>query len=401
MGAKFSAFTSLIEPMSADEFFANYWEKQPLYIRRENANFYKDLITLDNVQSAISFGGLRYPAIQLSKSGAFLHPDVFCTDIRSGDIVFNGVPDLDKLQAEYKSGATLSLPGFNRAWQPLMTLAAAVEDYLNHAVHTNIYITPGNAAGFTPHYDAHEVFILQISGTKHWQIFEPPLNLPHRTQTFQPQMLSDALPIMELNLQPGDLLYLPRGFVHAANALEKASMHVTLGVTVYTYVELMTAWLQSSKNELAIRKALPPGFANHLELQAGIESELSGLIAEFNQKLDAKQLVNSFFQRVRKGYPGRNAVRQEIELNVSVINPGAKLKTMPLGLYQIAEDGENIVLKFGEKTMVMSKRAQPLLAEMCKRTVFQPAELPSDLKEETKLTLIRHLYQEGFLILCE
>ena len=401
MGAKFSTFTSLIEPMTVDEFFSNYWEKQPLHIQRSNEHFYNDLITLANVQYALSFGGLRYPAIQLSKSGAFLHPDVFCNDIHSGNIVFSGVPDIDKIQAEYKSGATLSLPGFNRAWQPLMTLATTVEEFLNHAVHTNIYITPGNATGFTPHYDAHDVFILQISGTKHWRIFEPPINLPHRSQTFTPQILSNSLPIMVLDLQPGDLLYLPRGFVHAANALENASMHVTLGVTVFTYVELMTAWLQSSKNELGIRKALPPGFANHPELQTGIASELSGLIAEFNQKLDTKQLVDSFFQRVREGYPGRNAVRQEIELNVSVINPGAKLKTLAHGQYQIEGDGDNIVLKFGEKTMVMSQRAQPLLAEMCKRTSFQPAELPSDLKEETKLTLIRHLYQEGFLILCE
>ena len=400
MEAKFSSFSSLIEPIQPDEFFSDYWEKKPIHIKRSDVQFYNDLITLDNVQSTLSFGGLRYPAIQLSKNGAFLHPDVFCSDIRSGEIVFGGVPDLDKLHAEYKSGATLSLPGFNRAWKPLMTLAAAVEEYLNHAVHTNIYITPGNASGFTPHYDAHEVFILQISGTKHWRIFEPPVNLPHHSQAFKPHMLTPSLPIMELDLEPGDLLYLPRGFVHAANSLENASMHVTLGVTVYTYVELMTAWLQSSKNELAIRKALPPGFASRPELQTSVESELYRLIEEFSKKIDSKQIVDGFFQRVREGYPGRSECRQEIELNVSVISPSTKIKTLALDQYTISEDGENIVLKFGDKAMVMSKRARPLLNEMCKRTSFQPSELPSDLKEDTKLTLIRHLYQEGFLLLC-
>lgn len=400
MKAKFSSFSSLIEPIQLDEFFSEYWEKKPLHVKRSDKQYYKDLITLGNVQSALSFGGLRYPSVQLSKSGAFLHPDVFCSDIRSGEIVFSGVPDQDKLQAEYKSGATLSLPGFNRAWKPLMTLAAAVEEYLSHAVHTNIYITPGNASGFTPHYDAHEVFILQISGTKHWKIFDPPLNLPHHSQAFKPHMLTPSLPLMELDLEPGDLLYLPRGFVHAANSLENASMHVTLGVTVFTYVELMTSWLHSSKNELAIRKALPPGFANHPELQASIKSEFSRLVEEFKQKLDSKQVVDGFIQRVREGYPGRSECRQEIELNVSVINPNTKLKILTPDQYTISEDGENIVLEFGEKTMIMSKRARPLLDEMSKRTLFQPTELFTDLKEDTKLTLIRHLYQEGFLLLC-
>jgi ribosomal protein L16 Arg81 hydroxylase len=399
MEAKFSSFSSFIKPIQPDEFFSEYWEKKPLHIKRSDELFYNDLITLDTVQSILSFGGLRYPAIQLSKGGAFLHPDVFCRDIRSGEIVFGGVPDLDKLHAEYKSGATLSLPGFNRAWKPLMTLATAVEEYLNHAVHTNIYITPGNASGFTPHYDAHEVFILQISGIKHWDIFDPPLKLPHHSQAFTPHMLTPSLPIMELDLEAGDLLYLPRGFIHAAGSLEHASMHVTLGVTVYTYVELMTAWLQSGKNELAIRKALPPGFANHPELQARVESELSEIIKEFMQKQDVKQVVNGFFQRVRAGYPGRSEFRQEIELNVSVISTSAKLKTLAPSQYTISEDGENIVLKFDDKTMVMSKRVRPLLDEMCQRTSFQPSELSTDLKEDTKLTLIRHLYQEGFLIL--
>jgi len=204
---------------------------------------------------------------------------------------------------------------------------------------------------------------------------------------------------MEIDLAAGDLLYLPRGFVHAANSLENASMHVTLGVTVFTYVELMTTWLQSGKNELAIRKALPPGFANHAELQAGIGAEFSRLAAEFQQQLEAKQVVESFIQRVKQGYPGRNEIPLPLNLNLSVINPETRLTTLAIGQYSISADAENIVLEFGGKTMLMSNRARPLLDEMCRRTSFQPAELPTELKAETKLTLIRHLYQEGFLSL--
>jgi len=61
-----------------------------------------------------------------------------------------------------------------------------------------------------------------------------------------------------------------------------------------------------------------------------------------------------------------------------VISPGAILKTLISGQYTISEDCENIVLKFGEKTMMISRRACPLLAEMCRRSSFQPLELPTD-----------------------
>jgi hypothetical protein len=401
MDATFSSFTGLIDPLQAEVFFSEFWEKKPLHIRRSNPHFYQDLLTLEDVQSVISYGGLRYPAIQLSKSGAFLHPDVFCTDIHSGDIVFSGVPDLDRLQAEYKSGATLSLPGFNRAWKPLRRLSAAVEAYLNHAVHTNIYITPGNTSGFKPHYDAHEVFILQISGGKHWEIYPPPLDLPHRSQIYQPEMHSPAGPFLELDMQPGDLLYLPRGWVHTTNTSESASMHVTLGVTVYTFVELMTVWLQSSKNELALRKALPPGFASSPELQQGIETEFAKLAEDFQQKLDAKQVLETFVQRVRDGYPGQSELGVEFELNAAVISPQTRIKALPGSEYTISEQGDNIVLKFKGRTLVMSNRARSTLDEMCRRASFQPSDLTVVLKEETLLALIRHLYQEGFLMLSQ
>jgi len=400
MCAKLFSFTDIIDPMSAEEFFSSYWEKKPLHIPRSNTQFYKDILTLEHAQAAIAFGGLRYPAIQLSKSGGFLHPDVFCTDIHAGDIVFTGVPDIDRIQTEYRSGASISLPGFNRTWQPLRNLAAAVETYLDHAVHTNIYITPGNTAGFKPHYDAHEVFVLQISGRKHWKIYDAPIDLPHRTQQYQPQIhTTPATPLLELDMNPGDLLYMPRGFVHTTHTSDSASMHITLGVTVYTYVELFSTWLQSSKKEVDFRRALPPGFASRPELQQGMEEEFSRLVKALSQQLDSHQLISAFQQQVRSGYPGQCGFGKEFDLNAVVITPTTQVKAIPHNQYTYTEEGDNIVLKFDGKTLLMSRSAWFAVEKMCKHGSFKPLDLPAAYKEETKLALIRHLYQEGFLML--
>ena len=119
MGAIIASFEDMIAPTSLAEFFSKYWEKQPLFMRRSSPHYYEALLTLENVQNAISAGGLRYPAIQLSKGGGFLPPEAYCQDIRSGDVRFSGVPNIGRLHAEYQSGATISLPGFHRAWEPL------------------------------------------------------------------------------------------------------------------------------------------------------------------------------------------------------------------------------------------------------------------------------------------
>lgn len=401
MSAPIASFAQMIAPLSSEEFFATYWEKRPLFLKRGDPHFYDGLVTGADIQNAVSSGGLRYPATQLSKAGGFLPPEAYCNDIRSGDVVFTGVPDLARIQAEYESGATLSLPGFHRASKTLTDLACAVEAFLDHGVHTNVYVTPGAVFGFGPHHDVHDVFIFQISGVKHWQIRAPIVELPHTSQPFRPQMYSPCPPLLELDIEPGDLLYLPRGFIHSTTTSKTASIHVTLGVTVYTFVEMLAIWLQSSKNDASLRRALPPGFARRPEAQRQLKDDFVRLVDAFREKLDAETLVEIFLQRVREGYPGQRAAGDAFDANVVVVGPQSLLATPPRERYRLIEDGGNIILEFDGGSLTLAKQARPALDAICKASVFRPAELRTGLSDEIALALVRRLHKEGFLIARE
>ena len=39
-------------------------------------------------------------------------------------------------------------------------------------------LTPEGAQGFDPHFDTHEVFVLQVEGHKHWRLYGPGRVLP-------------------------------------------------------------------------------------------------------------------------------------------------------------------------------------------------------------------------------
>jgi hypothetical protein len=207
-----STFENLIAPVTSEAFFSENWESKSFHIHRSNRQFYKNLLTNHDLETTISSGGLRYPSINLAKCGKFFLLKLSQKNIRSGNDLFTGVPDLDVIRSWYRSGATLLLPGFQRAWKPVGELTTSLKSYFDRAAHTNAYITPGNADGFSPHNDPHEVFIIQLAGIKHWCIYEPALLLPHRTQPFTPHgCILPTTPILELELIPGDLLYLPRG----------------------------------------------------------------------------------------------------------------------------------------------------------------------------------------------
>ena len=127
------------------------------------------------------------------------------------------------------------LQGLHRLWPPLIEFADQLAADLGHPTQVNAYVTPPSSRGFSPHYDVHDVFVLQVAGEKHWTIHEPVLPDPLRTQPWADRAAEVAAaaerePVIDAVLRPGDALYLPRGYLHSARALGAISTHLTIGV---------------------------------------------------------------------------------------------------------------------------------------------------------------------------
>lgn len=331
MTSALKSFADLLAPIELEEFFDAYWEREPLHVQRSDERFYSALLTAADVEAAISSGGLRHPAIQLARSGGFYPPEAFTRTVRSGGDLFTGVPDLERIRAEYLAGATISLPGFHRAWRPLAELAATAEAEISHPVHANVYVTPAGASGFAPHYDTHEVFVLQIAGSKRWRIERSSLSLPHRAQPFDPSAYAASDPVLELELElaAGDLLYLPRGYIHSTSTTGAASVHVTLGVTVYTWADLLAEWAQLAVRAPALREALPPGFAREWRNRRALAGALDQAIEELRQATDFPAFIEAFAERRRLSQGG--------DLDFQIDPPGGR--TSPRGGWSKPSEG--------------------------------------------------------------
>ena len=90
----------------------------------------------------------------------------------------------DKVLAALADGSTLVLQGLHRTWPPLVDFGARLADELGHPVQINAYITPPQNQGFAPHHDVHDVFVLQVSGRKHWTVHPPVVDDPLGNQPF-------------------------------------------------------------------------------------------------------------------------------------------------------------------------------------------------------------------------
>lgn len=131
----------------------------------------------------------------------------------------------------YKNGCSIRLLNPQAFIPKLALLNSSLQEYFGCFVGANAYLTPPDSQGFAPHYDDIEAFIMQVEGQKHWKLYAPKSEsetLPRFSSgNFSQDEIGD--PIMELTLQPGDLLYFPRGTIHQGRTVPGShSLHITL-----------------------------------------------------------------------------------------------------------------------------------------------------------------------------
>jgi ribosomal protein L16 Arg81 hydroxylase len=108
------------------------------------------------------------------------------------------------------------------------------------------------------------MFVLQVRGRKRWIIHAPVLASPLPQQPWperraEVEAAAAGAPYLEAVLNPGDALYFPRGWLHAADALDEATVHLTVGIHVWTRRHIVERVLSSAGEAESLRTSLPLG----------------------------------------------------------------------------------------------------------------------------------------------
>lgn len=245
-------------------FADEYWGRRPLLTRRDElAQGFDDLLDAAAVDELISRRGLRTPFLRMAKDGKLINAQRFTRGGGAGASSPDQAAD-DRVLAQLADGATLVLQGLHRTWPPVVDFAGGLAAQLGHPVQVNAYITPSQSQGFAAHYDVHDVFVLQAAGHKRWRIHEPVLTDPLGDQPWEERRDAVAAqaaeaPLLDEVLEPGESLYLPRGFLHSAVALGELSIHLTVGIHALTRYQLVRHLLTLAKDDAQLRTSLPMG----------------------------------------------------------------------------------------------------------------------------------------------
>jgi hypothetical protein len=277
------------------------------------------------------------------------------------------------------------LQGLHLHRPELASFCRSLERTLGHPAQVNAYYTPRAAQGLPVHHDTHDVFVLQVAGQKRWLVYEPAFPLPLKNQKYTSEMGGPGEPVHDLVLRPGDMLYLPRGWLHEAVTSDTDSLHLTVGVNVVTWLDAFKAGLDECGDELGFRRSIDGGDPDDL-----IESLRRRLQPDAVQRRAAEKLARTR-RPIRDGQLSQLRALDDLDVETEV-------EPSETALVDVSERNGSIVLTFDGKEVVFPGRVREELSRALELgTPFTAAELPGDLDDESRLVLVRRLVREGVL----
>jgi lysine-specific demethylase/histidyl-hydroxylase NO66 len=371
-----------------DRFLTETWSKCPLH--HVSGATFDDLMSFSDVDHVLSTMSLRLPTFRLVKDGKTLPPSSYTKAGRIGSTTMAGIAEPSKIFQRFAEGATVVLQGVHRYWGPLAEFCRNLELVLGHPTQVNAYITPPGARGLAVHHDDHDVFVMQVSGRKHWDVYEPDRpGLPKA---------AERVPGLQIDLQPGQCLYLPKGTPHGATAQEEASAHLTIGILTVSWGQVIERLLQEAMADLRFDEPLPAGYhRDPSRLAEAAEPYLEALQAWLG-KVDPAEVAEDAIRRFLTGRPSLVAGGLEDLGRLDGLSDSGVVRRRSASVCELRVRQGRLVAYLGDRELRMPAALEPAMRFVAGHTQFRVADLVPHLADEaSRLVLVRRLVREGLL----
>jgi ribosomal protein L16 Arg81 hydroxylase len=381
----------LLQPLSVETFLDQIWAETHHHIQRGCSGYFDGLLPgPSTVDELLELFRLEPSAVRLVKG----------RDKRGSDnyLLPDGSLDVAGIRNDFAEGYTIVLDGVEKYVRAVGMLARSIEVELNFPIQVNTYLTPPGETGLAPHYDDHDVLILQVQGSKIWHLYLGADRPPREIQREKDKAVdADGLPTpTDVRLEAGDVLYVPRGRVHSAETTSEQSIHLTVGIHAPTVLMLAIGALYSqSWRDDRLNARLP---ARHLD-DPDLDVTLRNLVREAVGTVDASGAMAGSLGLladvlVRRGLcppvgPIANAAGIGGETLVRKYQPlYSSVKTEPGG----------VTLQFASLSVAAGPDHKAAMEFVSRSTEpFRIGDLP-ELSERQQVELARSLIVSGFLV---
>jgi ribosomal protein L16 Arg81 hydroxylase len=388
----------------AERFAAEYWGRRALLSPAEQlGRGFEDLLTAHDVDELLADRALRTPFIRMAKEGSVLPPSSYTAPGGFGAEVGDQV-STDRVLAEFAAGATIVLQGLHRTWRPLRDFSRQLILDLGHPVQINAYITPAQSRGFDPHYDVHDVFVLQISGEKRWVVHEPVREHPFSDEPWSQHASAVGAraaeqPAIETVLRPGDALYLPSGWIHSAVAQGGTTVHVTVGIPAFTLADVGRDLLSAALRSDPLREPLPLGIdvGDPEQLADAVRRAADALLETLAKGPDAVRAADVLGRRLAR-MTRPEPVRPLATVDaLAALGPADTVRWRHALRTEVETSAEAVTIRLADRAVRLPPQTARAITALATGRAATAGDLPG-LDEHDSLVVTRRLVREGVLV---
>lgn len=313
------------------------------------------LLTPQRLLDVVMRRSLAPPQFRCFENGTELHPDAYLTQqvTRRGQSV--SVANMDRLGQLLRSGCTMVLDALD-AFDPTMEVACrALQWWSREVVQVNTYLTTNDAAGFSLHWDDHDVVIVQIAGEKSWEVRGASRPVPMYRDA-EPNNAPSEDVVWSGTMRRGDVMHIPRGYWHQATRADQGegySLHLTFGFVKRTGVDWLTWVADRSREREPFRHDLDRWNGSHAEVgqQDRLVSEVRRLMADYP--------VGEYLSlREQERHPPRQVATR------GVFGPPTTVLCVADFPPQVEHQGEMIEVRAAGKKITFGEKAGPALMQL-------------------------------------
>lgn len=367
-----------------EAFLHEAWGRRAI-VRAGDGPEFDDLLSLDDVDRVITTAALRTPFFRLVKAGERIDESAYTRSGRTGSRDVGGMADPARVAALFEDGATIVLQGLHRWSEPVTRFCRDLELELGHPCQVNAYITPPGAQGLALHDDPHDVFVLQAFGQKRWEIHGAP-GEPAREP-------------ITARVEPGDTIYMPAGTPHAAAAQDVVSGHLTVGVHVTSWRDVLAGmWSHLLDGHPAGHGPVPAGWTTD---PAGFARELGVRLESISDALrnvdplDATERRSERFLSTRAQLARGTVAERSAP---SLVDDQTVVRRRSGAVCVLRRRGDVLVILLGDRRLEMPAWLEPAMQRIASAGTLDVGELASMLPDaESRAVLVRRLIREGFL----
>jgi ribosomal protein L16 Arg81 hydroxylase len=213
-----STLAELVSPLTETEFLDLLRRRQLTYRPGSRCDRFAPFVGWAALRNILASGNsaVRTDQIKVTKESLTINPKRWMAD---------GKVDPAKLEKFVADGFSLVMLRVEEHVPALAALCTEIKTRLREGTFVGVIVTSGTGVGaFQVHFDPEDLLILQIEGTKRWQVFGPVV--PNPLRAMPKQTLENPQPILDEVLEPGDLLFVPGGYWHHCESGLSTSVHL-------------------------------------------------------------------------------------------------------------------------------------------------------------------------------